>query len=103
MHRYTDIIDHLPGFVRHGKNQCILISDGPLMVNYLGDSTVCISGIKEEEYEELFSLIHNATGFTVKDECGTTVFEVPLGTRQCGDVARILDASMHLMEAVDRT
>ena len=103
MHRYTDIIDHLPGFVRHGKNQCILISDGPLMVNYLGDSTVCISGIKEEEYEELFSLIHTVTGFTVKDECGTTVIEVPLGTRQCGDVARILDASMHLMEAIDRT
>lgn len=89
--KYEDIIENLPGLLHHGDNMLVMMSTGPLMVNYLGDHVLCISGVKEEERIELFHAIEDTTEFQVTNFLGNLNIYVPEYCTGLGAVADIMD------------
>lgn len=96
--KYDDIIENLPGILHHGDNMLIVLSSGPLMVNYLGDSALCISGVAPEEQAALFNAIEAATEFRVTDWHGTPGIYVPHQCKDIGTVAELVDAGRTLFQ-----
>lgn len=96
--KYDDIVENLPGILHHGDNMLIILSAGPLMVNYLGDSALCISGISANEQNDLFNAIEAATEFRITDWHGTPGIYVPHQCKDIGTVADLVDAGRELVQ-----
>ena len=96
--KYDDIIENLSGILHHGDNMLVLLPSGPLMVNYLGDRALCISGIAPEEHEDLFNAIEASTEFRITDWHGTPGIYVPHQCKDIGVVADLVDTGRELFQ-----
>ena len=89
--KYEDIIENLPGILHHGDNMLVMMETGPLMVNYLGDHVLCISGVKEDDRTELFHAIEDLTEYRITNFLGNLNIYVPKYCTGLSAVANIVD------------